>query len=126
MKYRLKKDLPGINAGSVVAPGLETFWVLEKEYNLGDYPDWFEPIPERIELEKIEIIYKMATGTDNGIKIFFNSNEDVKNVLKIPTKKWNEFFNNECWTEDEFTNAFNATYPFGNLSELFEYLKSKK
>ncbi len=41
MKYRLKKDLPGIKVGEIVYR-ITHFYSIQ----LSDHPDWFEPVQE--------------------------------------------------------------------------------
>ena len=55
-KYRLKKDLPGSNAGTIVMSVYwlgkkncsgEFTWVDYNEAGMDHFPDWFEPLQER-------------------------------------------------------------------------------
>ena len=108
MKYRLKKDLPDCNAGNLFTRKDNDVYMRDVEdgsmphfyeATLIDNPDWFEPIPERIELkfygpQNHEIImkYPVYEFTDKEFDLMEQAingelftKEDVLDLMR-----WNE------------------------------------
>lgn len=105
MKYRLKKDLPGVKAGEIFElDGDNDIWVwvdcgkYTNFYNPQRYPDWFEPVDERIFLRQDHL-------PSSGYfiqKIEEESNRFTREQLVILEKA----INGEMWDEEQIREAF--------------------
>ena len=113
MKYRLKKDLPGYKKGEIFHDLYERNEILFTESLMEKHPDWFEPIPERIELK----YYVTSCNIEKVSGSLFTTSE---------IKKMEAAINNECWSEDEIEKYYMEWVINYIPGKFNEYLKKQK
>ena len=127
MKYRLKKDLPGMKAGEIFTECTDEtelgFYVREPKkigevrqvyhYEYVINSDWFEPIEERIELQ----IHNTANfeGSENGVScIVFKKRLNEKYFEAGQMVKMEQAINGELFTKKDMIDFIvyfrNRTY----------------
>ena len=129
-KYKLKKDTPNLKAGSIFERNASSYHCKEHDfYYKTEYvennPEWFEPIPERIEL----VFCENKVGTKKvylGKKSFdvFKFTRQEKNLME-------KALNGELFTKEHMKDYANYAdgmqYSDGHREDQFkEYLNQKK
>ena len=130
MKYKLLKDLPNYERGHIFE--VNNFAILGKncpgEYfvDLKDYPDWFEPIPKRIEIHLKESKYDILNGS--GEYTFWINTELVPAYKKIDLME--KAINGELFTKEDlfsYTHKYMNMLPHNTNEDVFkEWIKNNK
>ena len=105
MNYKLKKDLPNLKAGAVFIehPSFANTWICDENdqkyaINAIEDTEWFEPIPERIELHcgstANQYVYKKSDE-------FFTSKE--RDLME-------KAINGELFTKDDMIRAYDIGF----------------
>ena len=134
MKYKVIKDLPGLKKGATIEDRGMGYYADQSQDNnvlidisvIESSPDYFEPIPERIEIHLKDSKYDILNGS--GEYTFWINTELVPAYKKIDLME--KAINGELFTKEDlfsYTHKYMNMLPHNTNEDVFKaWIKNNK